>query len=234
MKDSHSSAGIVMMNDMGQPARYRRTRIKVCGIRDHETAEAAVSAGADALGFVFADGSPRRVSPEAAEEIVLELAAPVLTVGVFRDATVTKILTICHEVGLGMVQLHGEETEADVAQVAMDVPVVRAIGADADQIGRWASNPDVEYLLIDGPTPGSGKPCDWQHLANVLRRAETHKRIILAGGLTPGNVAEAIRTIRPFAVDVSSGVESACGRKDATLIHEFCRCVALCDLSLHT
>ncbi|MBL1217403.1 MAG: phosphoribosylanthranilate isomerase [Planctomycetes bacterium] len=217
------------MTDTG----YQRTRIKICGVRDLETAEAAISAGADALGFVFANGSPRQVSCDRAEEIALEMSVPVPIVGVFRDNPRDQVLEVCQTVGLTMVQLHGREDPAYVAEIALDVPVIRALPTDPEQVACWSSNPDVEYLLLDGPNPGSGEPCDWPGLATILGDVKPTKPIILAGGLTPDTVGTAIKTVQPFAVDVSSGVESSRGKKEAGLIGAFCRAVAQADLSQH-
>jgi phosphoribosylanthranilate isomerase len=186
--------------------------IKICGITRLEDAQAAVDAGATALGFVFWPKSPRYIAPSKAREIVATLPASVTAIGVFVDQPADEVNAIAVAVGLGAVQLHGSENEAYVQ--AMTRPVVKAVpvsGDDTAGIDRWPSGVTV---LLDVHDPvkkgGTGKTIDWATAAAVAARRD----IVLAGGLTPENVGEAITRVRPFGIDVSSGVETTPGIKD--------------------
>jgi phosphoribosylanthranilate isomerase len=187
--------------------------VKICGITRLEDAERAVALGADAIGFVFWPKSPRFIEPGAARAIVRSLPAAVAPVGVFVNQTHGEVARIAGEVGLGMVQLHGDETVEYAA--AVGPPVIKAIAvgpettpSDAD---RW---PATVTLLLDVHDPvrrgGTGRRVDWERAAAIAAR----RRTLLAGGLTPENVGEGIARVRPFGVDVSSGVEARPGIKD--------------------
>jgi phosphoribosylanthranilate isomerase len=212
----------------------RRTRIKICGITSWPAARAAVDAGADAIGLVFARKSPRFIDFESAHDIADRLPPFVTPIGVFqlaprggRDGTGISEL----ERWRGQwVQLHGEEDEAIVAGADMTHRVIRGFPFDAGQVSRWDACRSVEALLIDGAAAGSGQPFDHAALAAIMPRLA--KPVILAGGLTPENVGEAVRTLRPFGVDVSSGVESEPGVKDPGLIERFCAAVREADAML--
>jgi phosphoribosylanthranilate isomerase len=190
--------------------------VKVCGITSEEDALVAVAMGADAVGFVFAP-SPRQIATQRAGEIARRLPAEIVTVGVFRDETRQRVVDVAHQAHLRAVQLHGRESAADCHWVHQRVPLlIRAFAAgdrrldDADEYG-------ADAILIDSATPGSGEVFDW----SLAEGAPSNRRIILAGGLTSANVADAIRVVRPWGVDVSSGVESRPGRKDASKIRAF-------------
>lgn len=206
-----------------------RTRIKICGVRDVDSALAAVEAGADAIGLVFAPGSPRRIDPDQGWEIIQFLPPFISAVGLFVDPTVEELEVACARCPFDLIQLHGHESEEFVREIG--VSVVKALRFDprtiADELRRWSDVPEVSALLIDGSSGGRGVSFDWPALAEA-RSASEHP-IILAGGLTPNNVAEAIAVVRPFAVDVSSGVESSQGVKDPALIAAFCRAVRESD-----
>jgi phosphoribosylanthranilate isomerase len=186
--------------------------VKICGITRLEDAQAAIDAGANALGFVFWPQSPRRVDVERAREIVAALSEDVTTVGVFVDQPVHDVNEIARRVGLRAVQLHGSEDGEYVR--AMAQPVIKAVavvGTEAPDVGAWAS--DVTILLdVHDPVKkgGTGKTIDWTVAADVARR----RKILLAGGLTPQNVGDAIGRVRPYGIDVSSGVEAQPGIKD--------------------
>lgn len=220
-----------------------RTRIKICGVRDVETALAAAAAGADAVGLVFVEASPRVVTLDQARAIVEALPAFVEPVGLFVDRPVEQVLDTAEQVGLRSVQLHGDETPADVAQLT-GLRVIKAMGfasvADAQsRLQVWTDPPSqLAALLFDTPPApdatipgGSGRAFDWQQLTGMQREPIMHALppVILAGGLTPENVADAIACVQPYAVDVSSGVESSRGVKDVEKILRFCRAVRLAD-----
>ena len=206
----------------------RRTVIKVCGVRTEEAMETAVEAGADLVGFVLAEGSPRTVSMNDAIVLARGLPEHVEPVAVFRDQPIETI----QRWPFTAVQLHGDESEAMIADLSTKqrYRVMRGFSWSRAAFDRWRACADVDVLLIDGPKPGSGEPFDHDALSDHCVGVET--RVFLAGGLTPENVGEAMRTVRPFGVDVSSGVESAPGVKDPALIRRFCEAVREADASL--
>jgi phosphoribosylanthranilate isomerase len=184
--------------------------VKVCGITRPEDANEAVRCGAGALGFVFWPNSPRFVDPYRARAIVASLPPFIATVGVFVNQPAEYINGVASLVGLSAVQLHGDETPAFAAQIRR--PVIKAIALGGEGVlDGWA---DRVTLLLDANDPekrgGTGRTIDWTRAATLAAA----RRVILAGGLTPENVVEAIRTVRPFGIDVSSGVEATPGVKD--------------------
>ncbi len=192
--------------------------VKVCGITNQADALLAVALGADALGFVFAP-SPRQISVIQARRVVERLPSGVLTFGVFRDELPARVVEAVHAVGLGGAQLHGAENREAVeyvsrrvGRVIKAVPAGKGIFNDAASFDSWA-------LLVDNPEPGSGKVFDWALMDGIA----PGRRLILAGGLTPANVANAIRMVDPFGVDVSSGVEASPGKKDPAALRAFIR-----------
>ena len=207
-----------------------RTRIKICGLTRAEDAAAAVAAGADALGVVLAP-SKRRVSLEQAAAVLATAPPLVGRIGVFVDASPGFIGEAVARLGLTAVQFHGDETPEDCA--AAPVPVIKALrvgpGFDAASVDRYRTT--VAALLLDTYVPGgerggTGVAFDWYDVAG---RLPDWAPVLLAGGLEPGTVGNAVRTLRPFAVDVSSGVESAPGLKDHGLIDSFCAAVHAAD-----
>ncbi|MCC7390065.1 MAG: phosphoribosylanthranilate isomerase [Phycisphaerales bacterium] len=206
-----------------------RTRVKVCGITSPEAAQAAVEAGADVLGFVFVRDTPRYIEPDEAFEIMGALPPMVGTVGVFRDATLDEFIELEQQCPTDWSQLHGHEPEALVRDCGPRV--IRAFrfhaASIASDLARWSAIDEVDALLVDGSAGGEGEAFDWHALAEPARAID--KPVIIAGGLHPGNVADAIRACRPYAVDVSSGVESAPGVKDPELIRAVCRAVREAD-----
>ena len=205
-----------------------RTRIKICGIRTPDIARAAIDAGADAIGFVFVRSSPRYIEPEAAAEIMWGLPPMITTVGVFVNASVDAFSDIEEACPTHYAQLHGNEDEPTVRDCG---PAIKAIRYDPAtirrELERWAAFDEVDAIMVDGQIGGSGETFDWAGLAAAMQGIQTP--IILAGGLTPANVGEAIRIVRPFAVDVSSGVERERGQKDPALIEAFCEAVRRAD-----
>ncbi len=196
-------------------------KVKICGITRPEDAVAAAEAGADAIGLVFAD-SPRRVSVAQAQAIVAELPPFVTPVALFVNEALASMLAWCEILGIRAVQLHGDEppkVARDLATAGLRVIRAFRIGAEAD-LEAIKNYPASAYLLdarVAGKQGGTGVALDW----SIAARATALGRIILAGGLTPDNVTEAIRRVHPYAVDVSSGVESAPGRKDPAKVRAF-------------
>lgn len=193
-------------------------KVKICGITTMESAQSACDAGADMLGFVFAESS-RRVSPEAAREIVHQLPPHVASVGVFVNESIKNIEQIAEIAGLDYIQLHGDESPEFCRQFSR--PVIKAITikekADVERLADY----ECDFYLVDSPgiryRGGSGKPFDWSLLQNQNIPRE---KMILAGGLNKTNVREAIDQVQPAAVDVSSGVETD-GLKDTEKIFTF-------------
>jgi len=198
-----------------------RTRVKICGITRVEDALAASNAGADAIGLVFYGKSPRNVSIEQARSIVASLPAFVTCVGLFVNALASEVEAVLRQVGLDLLQFHGDESPAYCQGFLR--PYIKALRmkVDADPTVFGAGHAAARGLLLDAWEPdqfgGTGKTFDWQRIGPAAGAS----RIILAGGLTPANVAGAITTVRPWAVDVSSGVEQAPGIKSHQLIEHF-------------
>lgn len=196
------------------------TRVKICGITNLADAKGAVAAGADALGFVFYPPSPRYVAPERVADIVAALPPFVTTVGLFVNAPAVKIHQIMVQTGLQLIQLHGDETPAQ-CHLHPPYPVIKALQVrDEESLSHLDAYPVAAFLLdawSDEHYGGTGRQFDWQ----LVSRATLNKPIILAGGLTPANVATAVQLVKPYAVDVSSGVEREPGRKDLTRVAQF-------------
>ena len=207
-----------------------RTRVKICGIRDEDGLYAAIDAGADAVGFVFVESSPRFVRPERAFDLMGLLTPMVVSVGVFQDADEDAFGEIEQICPVHHAQLHGDETAETVEACGPDVIKAVRFGTETFEadVARWDVNENVAAILIDGPSGGSGRPVDWEAVARVTEQVS--KPVLLAGGLTAENVAEAVRLVRPYAVDVSSGVEGERGVKDAAKIEAFCDAVRRADL----
>lgn len=200
----------------------RRTRTKICGITRVEDGLAAASAGADAIGLVFHGASPRNVAVAQAAAICAALPPFVTTVGLFVDAPAAKIFDILQKVPLDLLQFHGDESGEYCRSFSR--PYIKAIrmadGVDLQMAAAEYS--DGRGLLLDayhkGIPGGTGETFDWSRIPANLALP-----VILAGGLEPSNVSEAVRTVHPYAVDVSSGVEAAKGIKDAAKIEAFIR-----------
>ncbi|HXX44320.1 MAG TPA: phosphoribosylanthranilate isomerase [Candidatus Acidoferrales bacterium] len=192
-----------------------KVKVKICGITNWADAKQAVDAGADFLGFNFYAKSPRHIRPSKARQIVRKLPKRISAVGVFVNEDEEKMRETARTVGLAALQLHGDETPAEVARLRRTLPVVKAVRAGRSfRPAQLAKFKRASAILLDGfdkrRRGGTGKIFDW----NVARRARPYGRIFLAGGLTPENIGEAIRTARPYAVDVCSGVEARPGKKD--------------------
>jgi phosphoribosylanthranilate isomerase len=194
-------------------------KVKICGITDVETAKSACEYGADALGFVFAE-SKRKITPKRAKEIIQELPANVLKIGVFVNESVEVIRKIADECGLTHVQLHGDENNHQIRR--LNIPSIKSLGVTSESDMKNAQRYETDYILFDSPKEkfhgGNGKTFSWELLRDMPK--ELRKKMILAGGLNALNIEEAIRTVRPYMVDVSSGVETE-GKKDVEKIKQF-------------
>jgi phosphoribosylanthranilate isomerase len=193
--------------------------VKICGITTERDALLATALGADALGFVFASGSPRMVTVDEASDIVKHLPYDeIITLGVFRDERPERVAEIVNKVGLKGAQLHGRESAGEVVYIRQRVPLVIQGFAAGDPAISMASDA-ADLVLLDAPNPGSGRVSDWCQASGAFDGV----RLLLAGGLTPENVAEAIWRVRPWGVDVSTGVETApgSGRKDPRKLRRF-------------
>lgn len=191
-------------------------RVKICGITNWADAKLAIDAGADALGFNFYAKSSRRISVSHAREIVRHMPRNVSTVGVFVNAPPKTVLGVARAVKLGVLQLHGEETPKIVAQLAREFPVIKAFRVRPSfRVRELEKYDDAAAFLLDGfddkSRGGAGIRFDWR----VAQQAKRFGPVILAGGLTAKNAAKACQTVKPFALDVCSGVEAFPGKKDA-------------------
>lgn len=203
-----------------QPRARRRTRVKICGITSMEVAVVATDAGADAIGLVFVPKSPRYVLPGPAQRIARATPPLISTIGVFMNPSDPDLQNWRGQ----WVQLHGQEEESQISRIALNRRVIKGFRFDRAQARRWDSCPHVAALLIDA---GQSDGHNWDELADMM--SSLNSPVILAGGLTPENVGEAIRVVRPYGVDVSSGVESSRGVKEPSLIREFCQAVREAD-----
>ena len=220
------------------------TWVKICGITNLEDALVAVEAGADAVGFVFYEKSPRKISVEAARQIVKKLPAGVEKVGVFVDADSKTILEVVSRAGLTAVQLHGTQSSESV--LGDPRSTVECVGAKklivmihGDSLkdggffmGTGAGAKPFAVLLDSsskGVTGGTGTTFDWDKTSARVQAIRLNVPIIVAGGLTPTNIGEAMRTLHPFGVDVASGVEARPGKKDAENVRAFVRAVREID-----
>jgi phosphoribosylanthranilate isomerase len=196
--------------------------VKICGITNSADALAAVEAGADLLGFNFYEKSPRRISEEEAAKIRPEVPSKVKVVGIFVNAPPAGVFALRESVKLDAAQLHGDESVETVEEIARVFPVIKAFRVEPEfPLATLDEFPGVFAFLFDaaqtGQYGGSGRTTDW----DVAPRAAVERRIILAGGLKVENVAAAIRIVRPYGIDVASGVESKPWKKDHVRLREF-------------
>jgi phosphoribosylanthranilate isomerase len=197
-------------------------RVKICGITNWADAKAATDAGADALGFNFYAGSPRKISVSHARQIVRHMPRRVSAVGVFVDAPAAHVLKIARAVKLGIVQLHGDESPETVARLARHFPVIKAFRVGPSfRVKQLEKYQGAAAFLLDGFDArlrgGTGKNFDWR----IARQAQSFAPVILAGGLTTANVRKAIHKAKPFAIDVCSGIEKSPGKKDVRTMRAF-------------
>jgi len=197
-------------------------RVKICGITSAADAQAAIEAGANLLGFNFYPKSPRHIPEDQAAEIRAKLPKKVKAVGIFVNRLPADVIALRSSLALDVVQLHGDESAETVAEIAPIVPVIKAFRVEAEfPITTLDEYSRAFAFLFDAAHTdqygGTGRPTDW----DVARRASLKHRIILAGGLKVENVAAAVRIVRPYGIDVASGVESSPGKKDHGLLREF-------------
>ena len=208
-------------------------KIKICGITNPDDAKAAIDAGADALGFVFYKTSPRCVQADVVRRIVASLPPFVLPVGVFVNEDLKIVRDVIDSCGLAVAQLHGEETAAYCEQLGRPVwKAVRLKNAGSFlALAEYKGRAGVRGFLIDAYSEsaygGTGQNADWALAAEAARTAP----VVLAGGLTPENVRDAVRTVKPYGVDVSSGVEASPGKKDHHKLTAFIQAVKLVSAS---
>jgi len=216
------------------------TWVKICGMTNVEDALVAVEAGVDAVGFVFYEKSPRCVSVEAARQIVEKLPDSVEKVGVFVNQVEETLCDVAERAGLTAIQMHGNNEDPHVADLVVakrpELKVLAAISMLRESPDGRAMmwDPDVVYaFLVDSGDPskpgGTGKTFDWGNSAAVLENIKKVGRVIAAGGLTPGNVNGAVGILRPWGVDVASGVEARPGKKDPDKVRAFVRAVREMD-----
>ncbi len=197
-------------------------RVKICGITNSADAFAAIDAGANLLGFNFYEKSPRHITEAEAAKIRARLPKKIKAVGIFVNASPAEVIALRKSLKLDAVQLHGDETPDSVAQIARLIPVIKAFRVEPEfPLATLDEYREAFAFLFDaaqtGQYGGTGRTTDW----DVARRAALSRRIILAGGLKVENVAAAVRIVRPYGIDVASGVESEPGKKDPGLLREF-------------
>ncbi len=203
-----------------------RVKVKICGITNWTDARRAIEAGADLLGFNFYAPSPRYITPAKARRIIRRLPKKISAVGVFVNESEEKILDIARSAGLNGLQLHGDESQATVERLNRSLSVIKAVRVRRPfRIRRLQQFRHAKALLLDGfdrhRYGGTGRTFNW----GVARRANSYGKVFLSGGLTPENVAEAIRVAKPYAVDVCSGVEAKPGKKDPARVKAFMHAV---------
>lgn len=199
------------------PFRGTAPFVKICGVRTPEDLAVCAACGVDAVGLVFAPGSPRELDVAEAFDLVAAMPTDLEPIGLFVEPDIEMV-----EAWPGRwIQLHGEESPERVAAIAAETGhrIIKAIPFSPEACRAWDEHPDVEILLVDGPRGGSGHGFDHEALAAILPELTTP--VVIAGGLGPESVADAVRVIRPFGVDVSSGVESVRGVKDHERIKAF-------------
>lgn len=199
-----------------RPGTVAGVFVKICAVTEPADAALAAELGADAIGMIFAP-SPRRVDVDQAREIAAALPDHVSSVGVFRDHLAAEVIDIAADVGLDGAQLHGSETPATSVEVRKHLRfVIRAMAAGDPQLVDIDDH-RADVLHLDAPTPGGGVPFDWSLVGDLGAR----HRLLLAGGLRPDNVAEAIASVRPWGVDGATGTEASFGKKDPELLRRF-------------
>ncbi|MAE60056.1 MAG: N-(5'-phosphoribosyl)anthranilate isomerase [Planctomycetaceae bacterium] len=226
----------------GHPQRYTlhamsSTRIKICGVRSTDIADVAIDAGAHMIGLNFVPASPRHVAFPEARQIAQHINARAQVVGLFKDESLPVVGQHFNDLPLTLAQIHGPITPQALSDSSIP-RYLRAVSFDPQtfpaQLQQWNAHhirdDRLDGLIVDTPDPtqiggGTGKTFDWSALRDIIDQVQPQVPLILAGGLTPENVADAVRTVQPAAVDVSSGVESSRGIKDPARIRAFCDAV---------
>ena len=215
------------------------TWVKICGITNLEDALVAAEAGADAVGFVFYEKSPRHVSPDTALEISRHLSGRIERVGVFVNQNEDVLCDVGDDAALTAIQMHGDKEDpriADLVVARRPLKVLVGVSMHRPTPDEWTTTweaKNVFAFLADSGSPaklgGTGETFDWQASINAINKIKALGRLVLAGGLTPSNVSEAIRITKPWGVDVSSGVEASPGKKDPEKVRAFIRAVREAD-----
>lgn len=205
------------------PVRDEMTLVKICGITNLDDALAAIAAGADALGFNFYKPSPRYITPRSACEIIEQLPAAVLTVGVFvNEESPQAVMNVANEAGLKALQLHGDESPGYCLELAPNTPVIKALAVSDSFDPKLACTYQVDAIMLDTRDNrlrgGTGRVFDWSIAQQV---SQLVPKLYLAGGLSPENVEEAINRVRPYAVDACSGLEDSPGTKNHLRMRAF-------------
>jgi phosphoribosylanthranilate isomerase len=190
--------------------------VKICGTTSEDDALLAVALGADAVGFIFAP-SRRQIAPQIAADIVKRLPPEIITVGVFRDEAPQRVVDLAQLAGVRAVQLHGHENAAESRWVRERVSLTIRAFAAADPAVAKAADYGADIIMLDAPSPGSGQVFDWR----LATRVPAGQRLMIAGGLSADNVGQAIARVRPWGVDVASGVERSPGHKDPVKLRAF-------------
>ena len=209
-----------------------RTRIKICGLRENEHVDVAIHAGADALGFVLYPPSPRTVTLAHCVALTQRVPAFVSTVALFVNPTKDEVKTALDCARIDLLQFHGDEPESFCASFGRPYLKAFPVTETFDLLQSSVKYATASALLLDTPSAGhggSGKTFNWQLINTTNKPSAIAPRLVLSGGLTAANVADAISAVRPFAVDVSSGVEISRGVKSSELIQDFCRAVRAAD-----
>ena len=210
-----------------------RTRIKICGLTREQDVDDAIDAGADALGFVLYPPSPRAVTLAQCAALTQRVPAFVSTVALFVNPTKEEVETALADARIDLLQFHGNEPESFCKSFGRPYVKALAVNESFDLLQSGLQYASAAALLLDTPSAGhggSGKTFNWQLINTTNRPSATAPRLVLSGGLTAANVADAVSAVHPFAVDVSSGVEISRGVKSSELIQEFCRAVRLADV----
>ena len=211
-----------------------RTRIKICGLREHEHVDTAINAGADALGFVLYAPSPRAIALKECHALTQRVPAFVTTVALFVNPTKEEVESALAGARIDLLQFHGDESEEFCKSFQRPYVKALAVKESFDLLQSGLQFASAVALLLDTPSAGhggSGKTFNWQLINTTNKPSATAPRLVLSGGLTAANVADAVSAVRPFAVDVSSGVEISRGVKSSELIQDFCRAVRAADHS---
>jgi phosphoribosylanthranilate isomerase len=197
----------------------RELFVKICGITNLKDALCSLESGADAVGFIFYDRSPRRVSVQAARQIVEQLPESITKVGVFVNPSARDVSTVCQHVKLTAIQVYGDQSDDELRKLGTSVIKAFRVGQDFDveQLRKYSVDAFLLDSFVRGQVGGTGETFDW----SIAKKATEHGKVILSGGLNPDNVEKAVRFVCPFGVDVCSGVEEVPGKKNFRKVRDF-------------